>query len=398
VRYGEDITLYRGEALSRWQWRGLRPGLRAFTQASATWHHQNAAYGQHPYLGIQADFSLQHGWQKTVGRAVLEGGPSLRFLRYTDNTPTRRIETTPGLYAQAQIPIGAFWVQPGLRVDATPAHGVQASPRLHVRYNTGAGFILRASGGRGYRAVNVITEDHAALSGARRVVVPASLLPEVAYTSQAELSFDTTLGALRLGLAATGWYNYFQHKILPDYDTDPNTIYYRNTQEHAVNQGVSVQATASQGPWTMRASGTAISYKRQQTTPSSGQAATRVLYAPRWQAQAEATYRGPHFGATLRALGTGSMALPLQPSDNRPSQSKPYGLLSAQVSYAITHHITLLAQANNIGNWQPQYTPLWRPQDPFDKTATATSGTFDTAYVYGPLGGRTFVLGINITL
>jgi len=395
TRYGEAIDLYRGEALSRWQWH-LRPqgAWRGYTLASAAWHKQQAAYGQNAYNGLQADATVQHGFYRKVGLWMLEAGPALRLLRYTDNTPTNRTEVTPAVYGQGTLAFAGWDVQPGLRLDATQTHGVQASPRVHVRYNAGSGLALRLGGGRAYRSVNVITEDHAALSGARKVIIPARLQPEIAYTSQAEATYDTTLGSARVSLVVTGWYNAFSNKILPDYETDPTSIIYRSAKERAVNQGITLQASLVAKGWTGRAGGTLIQYLRQ----PQGQPARAVLYAPRWQAQAEAGYQGTRLGATLRAIGLGPMALPLQTADTRPAKSPAYALLSAQASFKVSHHVTLLAQANNITDWRPRYAPLWRPSDPFDKTATAATGTFDTGYVYGPLHGRSFLIGVDVTL
>jgi hypothetical protein len=55
----------------------------------------------------------------------------------------------------------------------------------------------------------------------------------------------------------------------------------------------------------------------------------------------------------------------------------------------------VLANVRNVGNWLPKYAPLNRPADPFDTQATPQTGTFDTAYVYGPLGGRSFLVGLD---
>jgi outer membrane receptor for ferrienterochelin and colicins len=77
--------------------------------------------------------------------------------------------------------------------------------------------------------VNVFTEDHAALTGARDVIFIENILPEKSWN----INFNwnkklyTKYGAIfdmDLSLFST----VFSNRILPDYDTNPNQIIYSN--------------------------------------------------------------------------------------------------------------------------------------------------------------------------
>jgi outer membrane receptor for ferrienterochelin and colicins len=321
-------------------------------------------------------------------------------LGYDDNTSATRTdienkprhELTPGLFAQGEGHIGNITLRPGLRVDRSPVHGMQYAPRLHGLWGY-KGFSFRAGTGLAYRTVNVITEDHAALTGSRRLVLANNLKAEQALSSLAEIAFDTTLGSTHVEVVATAWQTNFTNKILPDLETDPNAIIYRNTGERAQNQGITLQLSLMRGNFSGRASGTWLQYTRYPV----GEKARTVLYTPSWQSQAEVTYRwlNRRLQTTLRAEAVGPMPLPLQVNDTRPATSKPYVLFQTQVSYQATQRLTVLANVRNVGNWLPKYAPLNRPADPFDTQATSQTGTFDTAYVYGPLGGRSFLVGLD---
>jgi outer membrane receptor for ferrienterochelin and colicins len=43
-----------------------------------------------------------------------------------------------------------------------------------------------------------------------------------------------------IGLDATAWYTYFTNRIVPDFETDPNKIFYNNLNGYAVSKGISM--------------------------------------------------------------------------------------------------------------------------------------------------------------
>ena len=67
----------------------------------------------------------------------------------------------------------------GLRYDRNSVHGNIFTPRLNYKWNAADQWtVVRLSAGSGYRVANIFTEDHAALTGARDVVVVSDLNPE----------------------------------------------------------------------------------------------------------------------------------------------------------------------------------------------------------------------------
>jgi outer membrane receptor for ferrienterochelin and colicins len=88
--------------------------------------------------------------------------------------------------------------------------------------------------------VNLFTEEHAALTGARSIDVQDALAPEKSYN--VNLNYIKKIyaaGGTFIGLDATAFYTHFNNKIIPDYDTDPNRIIYKNLKGYAVSSGLS---------------------------------------------------------------------------------------------------------------------------------------------------------------
>jgi outer membrane receptor for ferrienterochelin and colicins len=101
--------------------------------------------------------------------------------------------------------------------------------------------ILRLNAGTGYRVVNLFTEEHAALTGARKVEVEDELKPERTYNINLNyLKKIFTQNGTFIGFDASAWYTYFNNRIVPDFETDPNKILYNNLDGYAISKGFSM--------------------------------------------------------------------------------------------------------------------------------------------------------------
>src|SRR5690606_21702944 len=114
--------------------------------------------------------------------------------------------------------------------------------------------ILRLNAGTGFRVVNLFTEEHAALTGAREVLITEQLKPE--------RSVNVNLNYLKkiyndsgtfIAMDVSLFYTHFSNIILPDYDTDPNLIIYDNLDGKSISQGISanIDLAFAQGPKVM---------------------------------------------------------------------------------------------------------------------------------------------------
>ena len=76
----------------------------------------------------------------------------------------------------------------GLRGDYHNEYGAFITPRIHLRYSINDKTTLRASGGRGLRSANIISENTGILASSRQFVIngdgsdkPYGLDPEIAW-------------------------------------------------------------------------------------------------------------------------------------------------------------------------------------------------------------------------
>ncbi|MFN3876324.1 MAG: hypothetical protein ACK4L7_10485 [Flavobacteriales bacterium] len=114
-------------------------------------------------------------------------------------------------------------------------------------------------------------------------------------------------------------------------------------------------------------------------------------------------YERRRFGAIdLTGQWYGPMRLPVQPSDFRPDRSPWHALVNVQVRRALGERIELYGGVKNLLGFVPR-DPLMRPFDPFDRdagdpVANPHGYTFDTSYMYAPLQGRRWFVGLRCTL
>ncbi|MCU0335893.1 MAG: TonB-dependent receptor, partial [Chitinophagaceae bacterium] len=244
--YGESIDTRRAELIGNY---GLQKNL--LLEYSYNYHWQDSYYGPTWYKGQQHTAFAQLRWSKTLGKHQLLAGIPFRYLWYDDNTPaTQKPEgnkpsrqTMKALYVQDEIRWNDRWTTLlGLRYEYTNLQGGVLAPRLAIKWQANEHHTLRLSAGNGFRIVNLFTEDHAALSGFREVVIKNDLKPERSWNANLNYSGDVHLGSGGvLGWDASAFYTWFSNKIIPDYDTDPQKIIYDNLEGYAVSKGLSGQ-------------------------------------------------------------------------------------------------------------------------------------------------------------
>ena len=239
--YGESIYTSRIEIFGRYD-----HSKNLFLQYSLNNHDQNSVYGTTSYNAIQTIGFVQGVFSKKVKNHDVLLGATYRHTIYDDNTPAtveRDKTALPGLFAQDQWTLSeSKTLLSGIRYDKNSIYGDIWTPRLNFKWaSKDESSILRLGFGTGYRVVNVFTEDHAALTGAREVVFTEAILPEKSWNTTINWNkkLYTKYGAI-LDLDFSVFKTAFSNRILPDYETNPNQIIYGNLDGKAITQGATV--------------------------------------------------------------------------------------------------------------------------------------------------------------
>ncbi|MGG7035193.1 MAG: TonB-dependent receptor domain-containing protein [Flavobacterium sp.] len=413
--YGESIYTKRWELLGAYELPVSEKMLFTF---SYTDHDQNSVYGKIPFLAKQRIGFGQLTWDKKINRHDLLAGTAVRYQFYNDNTPatlTEDISWIPSLFLQDEIHLAEKHnLLLGARYDYNNRHGNIFTPRLAYKWKIDYKNILRFNAGTGFRVVNLFTEEHAALTGSREVLVLEDLQPERSYN--VNLNYMKKMYAENgnfVGLEGSAWYTYFQNSIVPDYDTNPNQIIYKNLDGHAVTKGVSLNAdVVFRNGLKMIMGATYMDVSKTENNVT-----TRQILTEKFSGTWTISYRIPKVYLDIDYTGNvyGPMRLPLLGDlDPRKEYSPVWSIQNIQLTFSKIKGLEIYGGVKNLLNWTPNKgNPfiIARANDPFDKNVQYDSNgnvlatpdnpyalTFDPTYVYGPNQGIRGFLGMRYTV
>jgi outer membrane receptor for ferrienterochelin and colicins len=268
--------------------------------------------------------------------------------------------------------------------------------------------------GTGYRVVNLFTEDHAALTGAREVIVKNELKPERTYNININyLKKVHTKNGTFISLDLTTWYTYFNNRITGDFITDPDKIIYDNLDGYAISKGVSANIDVNFNNGLKVIAGatyqdvaSVINGKKQQqllTEHFTGTWSFSYKIRPK---QITIDYTGNIYGPMLLPL--------LGPLDPRSPKSPTWSIQNIQLTWSGLNRFEFYAGIKNMLNWTPgRKDPfiIARTNDPFDKRVEYTSDgkikatpdnpyalSFDPNYLFAPNQGMRLFLGVRFVL
>jgi outer membrane receptor for ferrienterochelin and colicins len=414
--YGESIYTKRWELIGNYQLPFREKMLLAF---SFNDHSQDSRYGTTSYIAEQRIAYSQLTWGKKLNTHDLLLGTALRYTFYDDNTPlTATVKDKiwlPGLFLQDEVTLSEnHKLLLGFRYDYNSVHGNIYTPRLAYKWSINNKNILRFNAGTGFRVVNLFLEDHAALTGARTVEIEEELKPERTYNLN--LNFLKKMHAWNgtfIGLDATAWYTYFNNRILPDFESDPNKIIYSNLDGHGVSRGISMNMDVEfTNSLTVLAGGTF----QDVSTVEDGIKEQQML-TERFTGTWSVSYKIQKLNLGIDYTGNilGPMRMPLLSQyDPRRSVSPTWSLQNIQLVYSGMKNMELYGGIKNLLNFTPNNgNPfiIARSYDPFDKHVQFnTNGqvlrtqnnpyalTFDPTYVYAPNQGRRVFLGVRVDI
>ena len=413
--YGESIYTKRWELLGAYELPTVEKMLFSF---SYTNHDQNSVYGDTPYLAQQRIGFGQLTWDKKINKHDLLFGTALRYQYYDDNTTatvTEDVNWIPSLFVQDEIAFNDnHKILLGARYDYNSNHGNIFTPRFAYKWKINDNNILRFNTGTGFRIVNLFTEEHAALTGSRDVVVLEDLKPERSINANINYlkKFYTNNGNF-IGLETTAWYTRFSNSIIPDYDTNPNQIIYKNLDGHAVTKGISTNLDFVFNNGLKMILGATY----MDVSKTEDEVTTRQILTEKFSATWAISYRINKLFLDIDYTGNvyGPMRLPLLGDlDPRSEYSPTWSIQNIQFTFNKFKNIEIYGGVKNLLNWTPNKSNpfiIARANDPFDKNvqfdangnAQATADnpyalSFDPSYVYAPNQGIRSFFGLLYTL
>lgn len=410
--YGESIYTSRYEFLGKYE---LPVQEKMYFQFSIIGHDQNSVYGNSTFLANQKIAFGQFLWDKNWKNNSFLFGSAFKYQYYNDNTPATNNANQSKIYslfAQDEISFSdKTSTLFGLRYDYNSAHGSIITPRFAFKYKPTLNDILRLNFGTGFRVVNLFTEDHQALSGARDVILTSNLEPETSYNVNFNyLKKYSLTNAGVINLEFTSWYTYFTNRIFANYDLNPDQIIYDNLNGYSKIFGLS-----SNIDW-ITPFGLTTSLGASYFDPLTIQDDQKFvpLFTEKFSLNWSFNYEIPSWFLAIDYTGnlTGTMRLPLlSPIDPRRETSVPFSIQNIQFTFKKIHNLEIYTGIKNLLNWTPNRNNpflIARANDPFDKNVQFDPNgnvvptvdnpyglTFDPTYAFGPNQGIRILAGLR---
>lgn len=412
--YGESIYTKRAELIGSYQLPFEEKLMFSF---SGNVHYQDSRYGTTSYIANQKIGFLQLTWDKKIGRNDLLAGIASRYTYYDDNTPaTKEAENTwlPGIFLQDEITFSPkSQVLLGMRYDYNSIHGSIFTPRFAYRFKANENTIFRLNAGTGFRVVNLFTEDHAALTGSRDVIIKNDLKPEQSLNVNLNYIQKINFGnGTFMGIETTAFYTRFSNKIISDYETNPNEIIYDNIDGYALSQGISTNIDLNFPSGLKFIVGATVLDNKNVENGVSERPFLTENFTGTWSI----SYKIQPWNLSMDYTGNvySPMKLPLlSETDPRSPNSPWYSIQNIQFTYSGWKDFEVYGGIKNLLNFTPkQNNPflISRTNDPFDKNVQYDSNgkvlvtpdnpyglTFDTTYVYGQNQTIRGFLGLRYT-
>ena len=401
--YGESIYTNRVEVFGKYLYND-----NLFFQYSFNQHYQDSYYGILSFDAKQTIGFLQTVYNFKIRKGLYTLGLSYRYTGYDDNTPaTLKKENThlPGVFMQNEIIKGSEKsLLLGLRYDYNSNYGNVLTPRINFKKsNEEKNSTLRMGFGSGYRIVNVFTEDHAALTGARDVFFSENLSPEKSWNLNLNYVKDyyTKRGQI-FKIDSSIFRTRFSNRIIPDYDSNPNQIVYSNLNGIVISQGGSIDffgriSNNLDFQIGLTFIDTYIKENNKKSIP---------YLTEKFSGSYKMVYYNNFIKLKFDITGNivGPMKLPLLSAlDPRPDYSPTFNILNLQATKKVSDFEFFIG-VKNLFNFKPPLNSIARAFDPFDKQVIFDNNgspvvnennpfglTFDPTYMfYSNQGIRSF--------
>lgn len=309
-------------------------------------------------------------------------------------------EVVPGAFFEYTFtPDDDFTLVAGIRADHHSIYDVLITPRLHLRYAVSENTVFRASGGRGYRSPNVISENLTLLASSRvihfegdRQGVPLGFEMESAWNFGMSASHSFTLDFRPGHLSADVFHTSFDEQVVVDVDDHPGHAHLYNLEGKSYSTSFQIE-----GSWeALKRFDVKAAYRflDVKTEHHIGLLPKHLMAKHRgFLNLAYTTTRRPggHWVGDLTVQHTSAQRLPntapnpegLQLDDFSPA----FQIVHAQLTRRFKGNLDIYLGVENLLDFK-QEDPILAADDPFGPF-------FDSGLTWGPVFGRTVYLGVR---
>jgi outer membrane cobalamin receptor len=391
--YGLGIKTKRVESFYKAGYRLEGRPQSISSISSFIWHDEENVFGKNLYSGSQINFNTRFIYKSIVKSTFhnIQTGVSFIYDKYDErynDLDYFREEFVPGVFAEYTYNnTQNITLVAGIRFDYHNLFGFQYSPRVHAKFDLSPSSILRVSGGRGFRTVNVFGENKALFASSRELMFENRRNFEAAWNYGISFTQKYNLANREGHLSVDFFRTDFEELYMVDIFGGDNMIRISNTKSRAYSNSFLVEAMYElvnnldikiayklddvkatfngvllQQPTTYRNKGLiAVSY----TTPDD-----------KWQLDINTQIHGKHALSDLES--------------SVPFFSPRFVIMNMKVEHFFNKGFSVYVGGENI-TYFTQPNPIIGADNPFGEL-------FDASQVWGPIVGGMFYGGVRYRL
>jgi outer membrane receptor for ferrienterochelin and colicin len=379
-------------------------GTNLALMLSTSMHQQDAQYGyKHYYVNeknLYSSLMLEHNFNQnhnlsagiSFNHDYLGQQYNLQNVRNAAQETWNGKENVIGAYAQYTYNLGVkLTAMAGLRVDHSNIYGIFATPRFHLKWQISDLVALRASAGKGYRAVHPLAEYNYLLASNRHFTFDVTEMEE-AWNYGVSTAWNFPIGNQYLKVNAEYFYTRFSNQTVADIDSDPHGIYIGNMAGMSYSHVFQIDATYP----IFKGMTLTAAYRYNHVKELYNGTRREKPLQSRYKGLLTASYKTPlglwQFDATLQLNGGGRMPDPYTTSDGQLSWQRDfsaYEMLNLQVTRWF-RHFSIYIGGENLTN-RKQKGAVIAGNNPW-------GSSFDTTTVYGPIEGAMGYIGVRINI
>lgn len=360
-------------------------------------------HNQESYFGLR-NYDIRHKsvfanllFNSIIGNTLNKFKTGIQFA-YDDYVETVEIERVK----RFDRSIGAFFEYSynslerlsmvlGLRFDLHNHIGSFLTPRAHFRYAFSETSSLRFSAGSGRRVAAPFSENQKLFGTGREIFTPDfktynfGLAPEYAWNYGLSFLQGLQIGSFPLNFYADIFRTEFVNQIVVDWETQKQVSFYNLSGKSYANSfqlGFDTQI--------FRVLDARFAYKYYDVKVDYNSKSMQKPLQPKQRYFANFGYVKNKFRVDATYHHTGSQRIPPTVFNPNGFNSKPYGLINAQLTYIPKINLEIYLGAENLNN-KKQSNPILSSDQPF-------SESFDSSLIYAPVFGRMIYAGLRYNL
>ncbi len=374
-------------------------------QSAITHHKQESFFGTTQYLADQLNYNTTLSYKLNWNTHELWSGLNLKNtdINETINLNDNFNRSFGGNYKKNEK-IQSFYLEnifnwndenlqliSGIRLDQHNNHGLFFTPRCLIKYNFSENTTMRASIGKGWRTINLFSENINLFGTNRDIIISDDLKPEEALSYGLNLLHAIYLENIELQFIFDAYKTNFSNQIHPHYHTSENSVYVHNLVDASTSNSLQAEFAIE----LYESLGAKIAYNYLDVYRIEHGHKHRLPFTSKHHILSTLSYKpikeNWHFDCNLHWFGKKKL---IDTSENpepyrRNKNSEPYSTINAQFTKKFPK-MDLYIGAENIFNFK-QENPIISWEDPFGEY-------FNIANVWGPTKGREVYLGLRYRL